>query len=97
MFTYSLFLINFITTTCPVTYLTFDATFRFSQFEIVHKLNMKIIKTKTPKDTIEFDEHPANLDPTDVVEIFQTCDVCFITHIKGLPYMQDNRIKNCMS
>ena len=52
---------------------------------------MKIIKTKTPKDTIEFDgEYPANLDPTDVVEIFQTP----LTGSYNWDYtVQDNRIK----
>ena len=34
---------------------------------------MKIIKTKTPLDTIEYDgDYPVNLDPVDVVEIFKT-------------------------
>ena len=34
---------------------------------------MKIQYTNTPRDVIEFDDDvPANLDPTDVVEIFQT-------------------------
>ena len=52
---------------------------------------MKIIKTKTPKDTIEFDgEYPANLDPVDVVEIFQTP----LTGSYNWDYtVQDNRIK----
>ena len=35
--------------------------------------NMKIEYTKTPRDVVEFDDDvPANLDPTDIVEIFQT-------------------------
>ena len=52
---------------------------------------MKIIKTKTPKDTIEFDgEYLANLDPVDVVEIFQTP----LTGSYNWDYtVQDNRIK----
>ena len=35
---------------------------------------MKILKTKTPKNVVEYDgeEYPSNLDPTDIVEIFQT-------------------------
>ena len=32
---------------------------------------MKIEYTKTPRDVVEFDDDvPANLDPTDIVEIF---------------------------
>ena len=34
---------------------------------------MKIIKTETPRDIVlHQDEYPANLEPTDVVEIFET-------------------------
>ena len=34
---------------------------------------MKIVKTKTPKEVREFDgDYPQNLDPVDVVEIFNT-------------------------
>ena len=34
---------------------------------------MKIEYTNTPRNVIEFDEDvPANLNPTDIVEIFQT-------------------------
>ena len=34
---------------------------------------MKILKGKTPKDTRDFDgDYPQDLDPTDVVEIFET-------------------------
>ena len=34
---------------------------------------MKIIKTTTPLDSIEYDgDYPVNLDPADVVEIFKT-------------------------
>ena len=52
---------------------------------------MKIEYTKTPRDVIEFDDDvPANLDPTDVVEIFQTP----LTGSFNWDYtVQDNRIK----
>ena len=53
---------------------------------------MKIIKTKTPKNVVEYDgeEYPANLDPTDIVEIFQTP----LTGAYNWDYtVQDNRIK----
>ena len=53
---------------------------------------MKIIKTQTPKDIVEYngEEYPANLDPTDVVEIFQTP----LTGSYNWDYtVQDNRIK----
>jgi hypothetical protein len=53
---------------------------------------MKIIKTETPKDVVEYDgeEYPANLDPTDIVEIFQTP----LTGAYNWDYtVQDNRIK----
>ena len=34
---------------------------------------MKIVKSNTPRDVIlHQDEYPANLEPTDVVEIFET-------------------------
>ena len=43
---------------------------------------MKIIKTKTPLDTIEYDgDYPVNLDPVDVVEIFKTPLVLSLIHI----------------
>ena len=53
---------------------------------------MKIIKTQTPKNIVEYngEEYPANLDPTDVVEIFQTP----LTGSYNWDYtVQDNRIK----
>ena len=53
---------------------------------------MKIIKTKTPKNVVEYDgeEYPSNLDPTDIVEIFQTP----LTGAYNWDYtVQDNRIK----
>ena len=52
---------------------------------------MKIKYTKTPRNVIEFDEDvPADLDPTDVVEIFQTP----LTGSFNWDYtVQDNRIK----
>ena len=52
---------------------------------------MKIKYTNTPRDVIEFDDDvPANLDPTDVVEIFQTP----LTGSFNWDYtVQDNRIK----
>ena len=52
---------------------------------------MKIEYTKTPRDVVEFDDDvPANLDPTDVVEIFQTP----LTGSFNWDYtVQDNRIK----
>ncbi len=52
---------------------------------------MKIQYTKTPRNVIEFDEDvPADLDPTDVVEIFQTP----LTGSFNWDYtVQDNRIK----
>ena len=52
---------------------------------------MKIEYTKTPRDVVEFDDDvPANLDPTDIVEIFQTP----LTGSFNWDYtVQDNRIK----
>ena len=52
---------------------------------------MKIEYTKTPKDVVEFDDdETANLDPTDIVEIFQTS----LTGPSNWDYtVQDNRIK----
>ena len=52
---------------------------------------MKIEYTNTPRDVVEFDDDvPANLDPTDVVEIFQTP----LTGSFNWDYrVQDNRIK----
>ena len=43
---------------------------------------MKIIKTQTLDTIVEYNgEYPANLDPTDVVEIFQTPLLVLITGI----------------
>ena len=55
---------------------------------------MKIQYTNTPRDVIEFDDDvPANLDPTDIVEIFQTP----LTGSFNWDYtVQDNRIKKCI-
>ena len=52
---------------------------------------MKILKGKTPKDTRDFDgDYPQDLDPTDVVEIFETP----LTGSYNWDYtVQDNRIK----
>ena len=52
---------------------------------------MKIIKTETPRDVVlHQDEYPANLEPTDVVEIFETP----LTGTYNWDYtVQDNRIK----
>ena len=52
---------------------------------------MKIEYTKTPRNVVEFDEDvPANLNPTDIVEIFQTP----LTGSFNWDYtVQDNRIK----
>jgi len=52
---------------------------------------MKIEYTKTPRNVVEFDEDvPANLNPTDIVEIFQTP----LTGSYNWDYtVQDNRIK----
>ena len=52
---------------------------------------MKIIKTETPREVVlHEDEYPANLEPTDVVEIFQTP----LTGSYNWDYtVQDNRIK----
>ena len=52
---------------------------------------MKIVKTKTPKEVREFDgDYPQNLDPVDVVEIFNTP----LTGSYNWDYtVQDNRIK----
>ena len=52
---------------------------------------MKIEYTNTPRNVIEFDEDvPANLNPTDIVEIFQTP----LTGSFNWDYtVQDNRIK----
>ena len=52
---------------------------------------MKIQYVNTPRDVVEFDDDiPANLDPTDVVEIFQTP----LTGSFNWDYtVQDNRIK----
>ena len=52
---------------------------------------MKIEYTKTPRNVVEFDEDvPANLNPTDIVEIFQTP----LTGSFNWDYTgQDNRIK----
>ena len=52
---------------------------------------MKIIKTKTPLDTIEYDgDYPVNLDPVDVVEIFKTP---LVGSYNWDYTVQDNRIK----
>jgi len=52
---------------------------------------MKIVRTQTPRDIVLHDgEYPVNLDPTDVVEIFQTP----LTGSYNWDYtVQDNRIK----
>ena len=52
---------------------------------------MKIIKTTTPLDTVEYDDdYPQNLEPTDIVEIFETP----LTGSYNWDYtVQDNRIK----
>jgi hypothetical protein len=52
---------------------------------------MKIIKSDTPRNVVlHEDEYPANLEPTDVVEIFQTP----LTGTYNWDYtVQDNRIK----
>ncbi len=52
---------------------------------------MKIIKSDTPRDVVlHEDEYPANLEPTDVVEIFETP----LTGTYNWDYtVQDNRIK----
>ena len=52
---------------------------------------MKIVRTNTPRDVVlHEDEYPANLDPTDVVEIFETP----LTGSYNWDYpVQDNRIK----
>jgi len=52
---------------------------------------MKIVKTDTPREVVlHEDEYPANLEPTDVVEIFQTP----LTGSYNWDYtVQDNRIK----
>ena len=52
---------------------------------------MKILKTNTPRDiTLHDDDYPANLEPTDVVEIFETP----LTGSYNWDYtVQDNRIK----
>ena len=53
---------------------------------------MKIVKTSTPRDVrlFEGEDYPANLDPTDVVEIFETP----LTGSYNWDYtVQDNRIK----
>ena len=52
---------------------------------------MKIIKTTTPLDTIEYDgDYPVNLDPVDVVEIFKTP---LVGSYNWDYTVQDNRIK----
>ena len=52
---------------------------------------MKIIKTTTPLDTIEYDgDYPVNLDPVDVVEIFNTP---LVGSYNWDYTVQDNRIK----
>src|SRR5210317_1297372 len=52
---------------------------------------MKIVRTQTPRDIVLHDgEYPVNLDPTDVVEIFNTP----LTGSYNWDYtVQDNRIK----
>jgi len=52
---------------------------------------MKIVKTNTPRDIkLHEDEYPANLEPTDVVEIFQTP----LTGAYNWDYtVQDNRVR----
>jgi len=52
---------------------------------------MKIVKSNTPRDVIlHQDEYPANLEPTDVVEIFETP----LTGTYNWDYtVQDNRIR----
>ena len=52
---------------------------------------MKILKTETPRDISYYDEEvPADLEPTDVVEIFETP----LTGAYNWDYsVQDNRIK----
>lgn len=52
---------------------------------------MKIVKSNTPRDVIlHQDEYPANLEPTDVVEIFETP----LTGTYNWDYIvQDNRIR----
>ena len=52
---------------------------------------MKIVKTTTPLDTIEYDgDYPVNLDPVDVVEIFKTP---LVGSYNWDYTVQDNRIK----